>query len=487
MKKIVTLAWATLLILSLTLAACSAAPSQAAPTESPAVPTAPPPTEIPPPTPTPTPTVPVLGTYELLAPEDMRADLDELFSRLHNNHPDPYLWRPKAEVDIDRQRVYDELSQPLSMVEYYKKIAPLANSLGDDHTYVVLPDDVTQTITQSELFFPFAGGILGQDVYIVLNYSGFTEILPGTQLISINNIPISDVRNEIKHYQRKSFPRSVDPLMFWYIFGSIDEYTVEYLLPGQESPITNTIPGLDITTLLQNMQVPEETSAIPLLGPLTYTRLADEENIGRLIIYSFVGLGNSVRPAFAQIRQDGIQHLIIDIRVNMGGRADQINLVMNFLTDQPYRHCSKSWKAPAGGYGSTATWLETACKTHQPLEQPERYQGKLYLLVGQPTYSAGIILANILQDYDLAVLIGEETLSPASFCGDTQNINEFSSLPRTGLQYSSSHTCIVRPSGEADWQRGVIPDFIVETSIEDMLSGHDPVLEYTLELIRSGE
>jgi hypothetical protein len=81
------------LFLSLTLAACSAAPAELAPTESPAVPTAPPPTDVP--TPTPTPSVPVLGTYELLSPEDMRADLDELFARLHNNHPTPISGVPK--------------------------------------------------------------------------------------------------------------------------------------------------------------------------------------------------------------------------------------------------------------------------------------------------------------------------------------------------------------------------------------------------------
>lgn len=483
MKKIITLTWATLLILSLTLTACTAAPAEPAPTESPAVPTTPPPTEIPPPTPTPTPTVSVLGTYELLSPEDMRADLDELFSRLHNNHPDPYLWRPKAEVDIDRQRVYDELSQPLSMVEYYKKIAPLANSLGDDHTYVALPNDVLQAIIQQELFIPLVVQIQNQRAYVIENASGNDEILAGAEILSMNGIPMPNIIVEIKGYL--PFSRSVLFLDFWYIFGSLEEYTLEVKLPGQESPVTQTVPGLDIMTIVQNMQLSDESPAAPP-EPVTYTRLPEDETIGVLRIDSFIGLGNFVRPAFAQIQQDGIQHLVIDVRENRGGMSDQVGLVMNFLTDQPYRHCSKSWKAPAGGYGSETTRRESACETRQPTEQPERYQGKRYLLVGPKTSSSGITFSTILQDYDLAVLLGEETLSPASFCARVSPF-ELPTLPWTGLEYRNSHACFVRPSGEADWQRGVIPDFIVETSIEDMISGHDPVLEYTLELIRSGE
>jgi hypothetical protein len=481
MKKIVTLAWATLLILSLTLTACSAAPSQAAPTESPATATAPPPTEIP--TPTPTPAAPVLGTYELLSPEDMRADLDELFARLHNNHPDPHLWRPKAEVDIDRQRVYDELSQPLSMVEYYKKVAPLIHSLGDDHTNVALPDDVFQAIIQQELLFPLGVQIQNQRAYVTENASGNDEILLGAELLSVNGIPMPDILAEIKGYL--PFSRIVQPHYFWYVFGSLEEYTLELRLPGQESPVTRTIPGLDLMTMMKNVQSSEPAPAAPP-EPVTYTRLPEDETIGLLRIDSFVGLGNFIKPAFAQIQQDGIQHLIIDVRANGGGMSDQVDLVMNFLTDQPYRHCSKSWKAPAGGYGSAATRRESACETQQPIEQPGRYQGKRYLLVGPKTFSAGITFSTILQGYDLAVLVGEETLSPASFCADARRF-EPPTLPRTGLEYQNSHTCFVRPSGEADWQRGVVPDFIVETSIEDMLSGHDPVLEYTLELIHSGE
>ncbi len=68
-------------------------------------------------TPMPTPTPILLGDYVLLSPEDMRADLNELFYTLEITHPDLYAHRPKAEVDLERQQIYADLNQPMTSGE----------------------------------------------------------------------------------------------------------------------------------------------------------------------------------------------------------------------------------------------------------------------------------------------------------------------------------------------------------------------------------
>ena len=42
----------------------------------------------------------LLGDYPLLTPEEMRADLDELFHRLETAHPNSYAHRPKLGPDV---------------------------------------------------------------------------------------------------------------------------------------------------------------------------------------------------------------------------------------------------------------------------------------------------------------------------------------------------------------------------------------------------
>ena len=81
----------------------------------------------------------------------------------------------------------------------------------------------------------------------------------------------------------------------------------------------------------------------------------------------------------------------------------------------------------------------------------------------------------------LGTLIGEATKDTASFCA----MPVLSELPRTKLVYQISTECFVRPSGMLDDQP-LIPNIPVETTITDQLAGKDPVLDYTLEMIRNG-
>lgn len=435
------------------------------------------PSSSPHPTSTPIPTPVLLGNYELLSPEDMRYDLDELFHTIESSHPNPYAKRSKTEVDVDRQHIYDELSEPMTVIDFYRKVAPVVNSLGDSHTSVSLPDDPTSPILQQELFFPFDLQIENNHAYIVSNYSDHAEVKLGTEVLEMNGIPVSIIREETYRY----FPpgRYLNWPQFWLLFGSFAEFRVKLLLPDTTEPITLGISGITYDVLRQT-EAPTLHS-YPAEA-LTYTRYSNE-SIGLLSINNFSDIFQLVEPAFIEIQRDNIQHLIIDIRSNLGGTYEQVDTVMKHLTDQPYRFCSQTLGAAIGG-SLTADPRKEDCDFRKPFNTRYPFQGKLYLLIGADTYSNGIGFATILQDHNLATLIGEETDDSASGCGDITIPGL--SLPRTDLTYYISRTCYVRPNGVLN-DRGVIPDVIVETTIQDRLTGKDPVLEYTLDLIRNAE
>ena len=423
-------------------------------------------TQIAPPLPTPPPIL--LGDYELLSPEDMRADLNELFNTLEMTHPDLYAHRPKAEVDLERQQIYADLDQPMTLVSYYLKVAPLVARLGDSHTAVALPVDAIDT---KELFFPLLVEYQGQQAFIAGNM-GNADIQPGAELLGINGIPISTILNDLPSFS--FFPDFM--MSLWFLIGSIPEYQVELLNPGAEIPATYSVYGTTREMLMQTM-----TESFDYSPPesLVYSTLP-EENIGILTINSFWGSsGQYLQPAFTQIQEENVQHLIIDIRANAGGMYDQVDSVMKYLTNQPYRRCSIRYARY--GVDISASPREIACDLIQPLDIPLRFQGKLYLLIGPDTYSAAITFATILQDYNLAILIGEETTAPASYCA---YISDPVALPRTHLLYKCSVSCYIRPNGLND-DRGVIPDVVVETTFQDRIDGKDPVLTYTLDMIRS--
>lgn len=432
-------------------------------------------------TPVPTPALPtlvLLGDYPRLSPEDLLYDLDELFHRLETTHPDPYARRSKAEVDQERQRLEDELTKTMTLLDFYRRVAPLVNGLGDYHTTVSLPNNLMSSIIAVERFFPFIVQRSGEQSYVIANLSGNPELISGSELLEVNGVPSPALYQAAEKYS--PLARYLSPWEFWLLFGSLSEYQVKARLPGETAPVTLTIPGLTFAEA-------NEQAAVGLAGDpppelVIYTRLPDEP-IGVLTINGFTGIGPLLKTPFTQIQADGIEHLILDVRANAGGYVQDVDTLMDYIASQSYRICSRSYKAPFGGYG-TGNPREIECELQEPFDVSQRYTGKLYLLIGPDTFSAAMMFAMILQDYDLALLIGEETRDSASFCANVTS--EMLPLPRTGLLYLCSRECFVRPSGVVD-DRGVVPDILVETTIEDQIAGIDPVLNYTLELIRSGQ
>ena len=452
------------------LTACSSAPTI---TQSPSPSETPLPTQTITQTPIPTPIR--LGDYELLAPEDMRYDLDELFHRIETTHPNPYSKHTKAEVDLERQKIYDELDHPMTMFDYYYIVAPLVTSLGDFHTQVIIPYNIFGESPSNEKFIPLEVEFIGQQAFITINASGNPNIPVGSELLSINDETIASVQEELINH---NLGFHYFPVGLWVMNGSIPQYKLEIIHPNETHPVAVNIPALTTTTMKQN------TSSIPPANwePVIYTKVPDEP-IGILTLNTFEEIGPLLTPIFAQIQEDNISNFIIDIRLNGGGKYVIIDSLMDFLSDKPYRHCSKSYEAPFNGYGN-GTPREVTCEVIQPFNAAQRFQGKLYLLIGPQTFSAAITFSTILQDYGLATLIGEETNDVASYCA---NITLGGTpLPRTGLFYTVSKTCFVRPSGVLD-DNPVIPDIVVKTTIEDQIKGRDPVLEYTLNLIRGNQ
>ena len=101
------------------------------------------------------------------------------------------------------------------------------------------------------------------------------------------------------------------------------------------------------------------------------------------------------------------------------------------------------------------------------------------MLIGSRTFSAAADLAAVVRDYDLGILIGEETGGVRCSYGESLNF----SLPYSKISYgiSSKRFHAPNPSPDDD-QRGTVPHVpIDETGLAPHLDDADPVLSFALE------
>ena len=117
-----------------------------------------------------------------------------------------------------------------------------------------------------------------------------------------------------------------------------------------------------------------------------------------------------------------------------------------------------------------------------PVEEPFRLAGRVYVLIGRGTYSSAMLFAATVQHYELATLIGEETLP---FCQGRQHYGDVVviSLPHSQLtiQISTAIFTVMR----ADKKGGtrIVPDHKVAQKRRDTNNKIDTVEMFALNML----
>ncbi|HXL02220.1 MAG TPA: hypothetical protein PK016_03755 [Candidatus Atribacteria bacterium] len=87
------------------------------------------------------------------SPEELKYDLNFLIQTLEDVHPDLYRYTPKEEIYKMKQDIEEYLSEPLTRLEFYRKVAPLVTRIGDGHTYITYPvEELNEYINEGGVF-----------------------------------------------------------------------------------------------------------------------------------------------------------------------------------------------------------------------------------------------------------------------------------------------------------------------------------------------
>ncbi len=464
----------------------------------------------------------------ILASEKLIDDFRMLSTALEEAHTGLFWYRSQEEYLAHKSSILADLerSDSLSELEFYNVIAPLIASIKEDHCDISLSDQTSSFLKREGSFFPFLVKFIGQRAYLYHPIDTISPDLNGSEILEINGRDIEEILTRLF----TTFAADGDIMSSKYRWLDDIGFAVHYARSIHWKP-----EGFQLK--IQRMDADE--SEIVSIQPIAFKKLVErkrllfkqdekeqlpisfciQEDIGLLTVSTFsssefrkagIKYERFIKQVFTEIKQKKLKVLLIDVRANGGGTEGNEDFLFSYLTNKSYskyrfveinqinysfltytdyskprdqkqfeRLLRKEFEYhPMSGKYRRKPKIE---RPEPPQENP--FLGKLIVLAGGVTYSGGAEFCSLVREYrEDALFVGEEV--GGGYYGNTSGYSLTLTLPHSKIQVEVP---LIRYVLDVDGQAegtGVLPDFPIETPIEDFLSGRDRPLEVAFDLAK---
>lgn len=432
--------------------------------------------------------------------EQVLSDLKSLRSSLEEAHYDMYVYTPRKTIDS----IYQELSSSvkedsLSLLETTNLLQRLTSAVNNGHTEIFFP--IQSYLTYAEgggTVFPIEIAFENDLALIRKNWSDIPELEPGTEIISIDEMSISELLENIhpqvsaerNYFKNAKIEFYSIPRMYWQVFGEKENFSVEARIDGKIKKyqvnavkVFEGYEGKRSEVLNASMQL-KFVDGVAYLNPGDL--FGDEDKYRKFIDSSF-----------AAIQESKASNLIIDLRNNQGGNDSFGDYMVSYIADKPFQWSSdftlktssflkdniRKTRDTTSAFWSSALTHEDGeiypyeFEPFQPQPVEKRFEGKVYVLVNRQSHSQSTVTASQIQDYGFGTIVGEET---GEFPTLYASVFKFQ-LPETGIEVQVSKGYMVRVNGSRE-ARGLVPDIFIQ---DHLLDEQDEILEGLLEKINA--
>ncbi|MGD9584825.1 MAG: S41 family peptidase [Lysobacterales bacterium] len=400
----------------------------------------------------------------LHSPQELREDLDALLDFVDRTHPDIRHSADPRALDRAVKEVRAHLDRPMTQVQAWRQLSKLNPQFADGHLFIGLPDwraDAKRHLQRGGTLFPYEVHVDARgDVFVQTMLGGGPTALAGARIESIDGVAARRIARQLLAHVHGDTPAFRAHLLsqrwwlyYWKVFGERDSYTLRIAGARQVVAGSKRLPAM----------IASEDSFDRQFGLELLDNEAAVLNLDSFAWPDKAGFREFTRKSFEQLRDSRVPTLIIDIRNNGGGDDDLwIEGIMPYIATRPYRTGSsyrvriiEGRAAPGEKVGDVrsgeqGTWIQP-----EP-ENPLRFAGRVYVLVGPGTYSSAVLFSNVMQDFGFGTVVGEGGAVRSSQSGGVQS----KSLPHTGLIVYSPRFVLTRPAGAEGWVQPsiAIPD-----------------------------
>jgi len=458
----------------------------------------------------------------VFTPTQLREDYSILVKTLREAYPSTYRYNSKSDLNQFFKTNISELNQSLTEKQFYPVIAATVAKMKDEHI-ISTPsekyyDDVYKRSTK---FLPFSIKVIGRRMYVCK--SADPQLKTGTEIVLINGVGAqSIIQKLIKYIHRDGYistflyrhledfsPTQNENLfdLYFSVFYNLRNTVKLVVKSTNNKTFVINCPSLNYAnyTKFYWQRNPHEL-------PLSFKQFSDD--IALIGISSFDGTYRDTykqnfdtlfEQTFRRLDSNKTKNLILDLRRCEGGDNSYL-LLLSYLMTKPFRVLDYI-EVSYSGLPSTAKYFESTdnaffadtllqrtttgmyrlkAKYESTIPgytdiYPKRanFKGRVFVLTSGATGSAAAILASLLRNNNRATFIGEET--GGSMEGPTSLNIPILVLPNSKIRVEIP---LIRLQLAVKYikGRGVIPDYAVQQSPEDLRCEKDTQLNFALKL-----
>ena len=407
--------------------------------------------------------------------KELIKDLKRIKSYALEEHPALLPESAKSRFKEAYENSFSLINDSLNLIDFYIIARKLVGEINCGHTRLHLPQGYWTKLTETNKHFPFKIYYADNKMFVKEDYSGIELIPPGSEILSINDKKSSEIINNLlqlitsdglnttfKYSQMNDIEYGLFPGYPYFP----DVYNIEYKQAHKEDLEYAEIQARAKPDILKI----RNKSKQQYYSSLDFTAI-DSLNTAILTIKQFKYSPDTeyqefIRISFESVHNNEITNLILDLRGNNGGDPDKAAEILSYITDTKPVYFEQ--------------WVPGYPKYKKPLQAQEpQFRGKIYVLTNGGCFSTSGHLISLIKYHKLGILIGEETGGSFYCYGCQTDIT----LPNTKIVFSYA-TCTyqTKVSGFST-TTGIHPDIKITPSIEDVISGNDAIMEFTLQLI----
>jgi hypothetical protein len=420
---------------------------------------------------------------KLYSVHQLKADIYFLHAKLDSIHPGLYHYTAKDSFTAFFDSLDNTIVRPVREQEFLSLVMQLNEKICDGHT-MFLPGAAAMDYNNTRgRFLPFTVAYTRGRLYITENCSTDSSIQQGVEILRINGQDISTIMTQLLRRQIRDGHNQTYPLWilnhyfaayYSYAFGQPSSFTLE-LTDGKGKLHTKQVASLtkDNIHLIRQQRYRNRPAQS---GSVHGISLEEQEakSIATLTIKSFDAdwlkavykqdFSLVIDSIFRQLKQHRIRNLLLDLRDNQGGDFETGRHLLSYLVK------------------ASSVYLEGSNEARRIQPKENNFTGKLFVLVNGGSFSNTAILSACLERDQRATFIGEETGGNKFLIyGEAKEVV----LPHTKIRaYISTNTF---PISKQRSDRGIIPKYIVQPSVADLLTGNDKAKKLALKLIADQE